>query len=446
MIDDFSILYSNLIETRYVREKFTTVYIGMEDSNDTCSLFFTSGICRVCDVIPSADFVIGVNGQNSVLSLVEAVFLSPRVFSALKTDRTIRFFEITDPQIDQDHFSDLIEIIHGRPVRLTASSRAALLRLARQLGNADLARMFFALRDDETVNQQCQSSVGFDLTLRRRKELFLLDADTLDHILSSDELRIESEDWLLELILELGDTYRALLSHVRCEFLSVDGLSKFLGHFHYWDMTAEIWSGLVRRLRGENPSGGNRARYLHRAFPSSIVSGFPAVLSVIEEKNVRLWYQGTRDGFTAANCHPQVAGRSNLLILVETTGGWIFGGYAHCKWPECGWERDPSLKSFLFTLKNPHNIPPRRFEMRKSDQDYVLALSGSPAYLVWMGWMGAIALAPACNENATSNNLGFADSNQTSTFENDSGHDGKTLFTGSERYTVKEVEIFEFFD
>jgi hypothetical protein len=67
--------------------------------------------------------------------------------------------------------------------------------------------------------------------------------------------------------------------------------------------------------------------------------------------------------------------------------------------------------------------------------------------LVWMGYGGAIAIMPECDRNANSHNGGFADSYQlSSTFENDSGHVGETLFTGSERYTVKEVEIFEFSD
>jgi hypothetical protein len=209
-------------------------------------------------------------------------------------------------------------------------------------------------------------------------------------------------------------------------------------------MTEDIWTSLVRRLRREKPAEipGRHVKLLDdRAFPSSIVSGFPSVLSVIEEKKVRLLYRGTRDGFNVANCHPRVKGHSNLLIVVESTGGWIFGGYAHCKWPENGWSGDPSQKSFLFTLKNPHNIPPRRFEMESTMQKYVLYFQTS--CLVWVGNAGAIGLMPNCNANSTSHNCGFR---PDQTFMNDSGHEGTTFFTGSERYTVKEVEIFEFFE
>jgi hypothetical protein len=417
-----------------------------------CPVYFPEGLSRVCDIVPPDAFVVSVNGEESTLSLVEAVFLSPRIFSALKADTTIRFLEITDDQIEAKHIDDLLDLLRGgRGVTVTKSSRLSLLRLSRHLGNRDLAQLLFGLRDEETIiGPLAQASIGFDLTVHPRDELFLLDVDTLEQLLRSERLRIESEDWLLDLILELGSEYRRLLNEVKYEFLCSEGLSKFLDSFGYCEMTDDIWTSLARRLRGETP-----IEFPHRhvgpasdqrGFRSSIVFEFPSVLSVIEEKNAQLLYRGTRDGFSRSNCHPRVTGHSNLLILVETTGGWIFGGYAHCKWPanHVEWAGDPSQKSFLFTLKNPHNIPARRFGMASTRQAYVLQMYTSGSPIVWMGSSGAIALMTGCSASAVSHNRGFAGTD--STFVNDSGHDGKTLFTGSETYTVKAVEIFEFFD
>jgi hypothetical protein len=416
-------------------------------SAQTSALYFPEGLSRICDVVPSDEFVICVNGEEWTLSLVEAVFLSPRVFSALKADPTIRFLEITDDQIDVKHIDHLLNVVRGRGLKVTKSSRLSLLRLSRQLWNRDLTQLFLGLRDDETINEPLgHLSIGFDLTVHSRDDLFLVDVETLEHLLRSDQLRIESEDWLLYLILDLGSEYRCLLDAVKYEFLSPEALARFLDNFGYSEITHDIWRSLVRRLRGEKPAEIPN-RYIKpldvRAFPSSIVSGFPSVLSVIEEKKVRLLYRGTRDGFTCSNCHPLVKGHSNLVVVVESTGGWIFGGYAHCKWPESDdtWSGDPSQKSFLFTLKNPHNSPPRRFAMESTRKDHVLACSS--AYLVWIGSVGAIGLMPDCNAYSTSHNRGFGPGR---TFVNDSGHEGNTFFTGSETYTVKEVEIFEFFE
>jgi hypothetical protein len=412
-------------------------------SPQTYALHFPDGLSRVSDVVPSDEFVICVNGEESTLSLVEAVFLSPRVFSALKSDPTIRFLEITDDEIEGKHVVDLLNFVRGGVLKLTKSSRLSLVRLSRELRNRDLTQLFLGVRDDETINERVGDlRIGFDLTVHSRDDLFVVDVDTLEDVFRSDRLRIESEDWLLYLILDLGCEYRGLLDVVKYEFLSPEGLSKFVDHFSYCEMTDDIWTSLVRRLRDEKPAE-IPGRHVGPQFPSSIVSEFPSVLSVIEEKNVRLLYRGTRDGFTVANCHPLVTGHSNLVVLVESTGGWIFGGYAHCKWPEShhGWSGDPSQKSFLFTLKNPHNIPPRRFAVESTRKENVLFFYNK--YLVWMGLDGAIALMLNCNANSTSNNRGFQPGG---TFVNDSGHEAKTLFTGSETYTVKEVEIFEFFE
>jgi hypothetical protein len=416
-------------------------------ASDSSVFYFTEGISRVCDVVPTEEFVIRVNGQDSLLSLVEAVFLSPRVFSAWKTDSTIRFFEINDPEIDGSHIGDLLEILDGRRVTVTASSRLSLLRLSSQLGNRDLTKLFFGLGSGETVIEAIHPSLGFDLTVERREDLMVLEVDTLDEFLRSEELVIESEDWLLDLILDLGDNYRSLLNAVKYEFVSEEGLSKFLSHFDYCDITDEIWKSLMRRLLGEKSKALSLSRYssTHGQFDSVIVRRIPGVLSVIEETNVRLLYRGSRDGFSAADHDPRVKGHSNLLTLVETTEGWTFGSYTHCKWPDSGWAMDPTAKSFLFTLTNPHKIPPRRFEMTSDQQKHTSYLWVGRQYMVWIGFQGAIALSSDCNQNSESHCRGFAASNTMLTFENDSGVDGKTLFTGSETFTVKELEIFEFF-
>jgi hypothetical protein len=52
-------------------------------------------------------------------------------------------------------------------------------------------------------------------------------------------------------------------------------------------------------------------------------------------------------------------------VILDTIGN-IFGGFAPVEWESRLWnakygKADDSLKSFVFTLKNPHNIPARKF-------------------------------------------------------------------------------------
>jgi hypothetical protein len=61
------------------------------------------------------------------------------------------------------------------------------------------------------------------------------------------------------------------------------------------------------------------------------------------------------------------------------TAGNVFGGFTPVEWESrthngrygnednC-WKADDSLRSFLFTLKNPHNIPARRFALKAKEK------------------------------------------------------------------------------
>jgi hypothetical protein len=53
------------------------------------------------------------------------------------------------------------------------------------------------------------------------------------------------------------------------------------------------------------------------------------------------------------------------------TNGIIFGGFTPVEWDseEIWGKADPSQKSFLFTLKNPHNFWARRFALKAEKKD-----------------------------------------------------------------------------
>jgi hypothetical protein len=66
--------------------------------------------------------------------------------------------------------------------------------------------------------------------------------------------------------------------------------------------------------------------------------------------------------------------------VILNTNGNICGGFTPVKWEPRKWngksgkednchKADPSLKSFLFTLTNPHNVPARRFALKGEEKD-----------------------------------------------------------------------------
>jgi hypothetical protein len=129
-------------------------------------------------------------------------------------------------------------------------------------------------------------------------------------------------------------------------------------------------------------------------------------------------------------------------VILDTKGN-IFGGFTPVEWESrvsngkqgeennC-WKADDSLKSFLFTLKNTHNIPPRRFVLKpEGKQQAINCNSGlGPSFY-------DLGVVDNCNRN-TNNEAELGHS-----YTNDTGLDGDIVFTESANFQVKEIEVFE---
>jgi hypothetical protein len=132
-------------------------------------------------------------------------------------------------------------------------------------------------------------------------------------------------------------------------------------------------------------------------------------------------------------------------VILDTKGN-IFSGFTPVEWESRVWNRniseannlskaDDSLKSFLFTLKNPHNIPARRFALKTEEKRRAIHCGYQYGPYFGGGW--DIAISDDCNERTTSN------SHLGSAYINDTGLEEKTFFAGSHNFQVKEIEVFE---
>jgi hypothetical protein len=105
---------------------------------------------------------------------------------------------------------------------------------------------------------------------------------------------------------------------------------------------------------------------------------------------------------------------------------------------ECGgYESNDSLESFLVTLKNPHNIPAKRLQLRADQKDRAIdcTSNGGPFFLygIWIYDQGN------ANTRSNTNCCCIVDTNDTGLNEN-------TFFADAMNFTVKEVEVFEIAD
>jgi hypothetical protein len=95
------------------------------------------------------------------------------------------------------------------------------------------------------------------------------------------------------------------------------------------------------------------------------VPDFPELFEAFMEKQLTLLWRGSRDGFGKDDFYSRCDGHSNTLSLILDAKGDIFGGFTPVEWDSTRYGKgDPSVKGFIFTLKNPHSVPPRRFALK----------------------------------------------------------------------------------
>jgi hypothetical protein len=166
------------------------------------------------------------------------------------------------------------------------------------------------------------------------------------------------------------------------------------------------------------------------------VNELPPILLAFQNKRITLLYRGSRDGFQDSSFHSRCDGKPHTITIIETTKGFIFGGYTPIAWESStmAYKADDSLTSFIFTLKNARNTSPRLFELKsncKQSAIYCYSHYGPTfggGHDICVSWAGPSA--------PTYTNFG-------NSYNNDTGSDGKTFLAGEYNFTMKEIEVFE---
>jgi hypothetical protein len=177
-------------------------------------------------------------------------------------------------------------------------------------------------------------------------------------------------------------------------------------------------------------------------FPNSeIISNFPRIFAEFQDKTLSLLWRGSRDGFDAEEFHDRCDGHANTLTVILDTNGNIFGGFTPVEWESHTdsdngeWKADDSLKSFLFTLKNPHNIPARRFALHAAIKHQ--AIGCHSGYGPVFGGGRDIAVWDKCNTNTFSYTVVVIG------YTNNTLLNNNIVFTGSQAFQCLEIEVFE---
>jgi hypothetical protein len=372
------------------------------------------------------DFTFVLNGFRIETSTAEAIGLSPGVAEQLSVDACAGVFSVFHDRLDFDSISGLI-----------SDSNASIAMSADRSVSRSLGLLF-----GDLLNSALEASFLRPPFLSDLNSLSLLSIDAFESLLSEVFLPIESEDCLFRAIVGLDRSYFPLLRHVRWDLLSADALSTFASDLELesaaglppcesvWRAAADSLSHLLAPPAAPvQPSTG---------FDLTILSEFPEIFAGFLEKRFNLLWRGSRDGFSARDFHTHCDGHANTLTLIEDTRGNSFGGFTPVKWesPD-SWMywADQSLTSFLFTLKNPWNLPARKFALKSEKKDEPIACNAGcgPHFR-------DLSIRDRCNALPVNwTTLGFY-------FINDTGLAGNAVFTGAQYFQVKEIEVFEITD
>jgi hypothetical protein len=240
---------------------------------------------------------------------------------------------------------------------------------------------------------------------------------------------IDSADALLRILLAFR--HPPILRHVQWEFVSPTAIATLFEDPASYSLTESPWRAVAGLLTRSPPSTAPQ-------FNSLIVDEFPQIFEEFRAKSFELLWRGSRDGFGAAEFHCRCDGQANILTLILDTSGNTFSGFTPVEWDSSsGYKGNDSVRSFLFTLTNPHGVLARKFVLRgEKKQNAICCNSGfGPIF----GFID-ICVANDCNANTRSfTRIGTNWGNRT--YANNTTI--AEFLTGAFNFTVKEIEAFK---
>jgi hypothetical protein len=251
---------------------------------------------------------------------------------------------------------------------------------------------------------------------------------------------VGNEDSVFEVVHRRASSdlsYFGLLEYVRFEFVSAECMKRAIEFISdsFEGFTFGMWLSLRTRLTLSVTPPLREHRFVWPpAIDSTIISSIPDIFSVFRDKIFCLLYRGSRDGFEPSAFHGRCNGHSNTVTLILSTNDCIFGGFTPIAWSSRNsYASDPSLNSFLFTIKNLHNLPPQIFKQQRADKAIYDHETCGPAF-------GSHRDLVICDQKTSSDGT-F--SHLGSGYTNDTGIGGSQVLTGARKFSLKEIAVFE---
>jgi hypothetical protein len=210
-------------------------------------------------------FVVG--GREFACSKFQALFVSDAVERVMRSDNTVNRFEV---DVNEESFGDICALMGGKSIVLSTKNCLSLQRIAQKIENEELMKKCFEfgvgkeeisvencvekLKIKEDFGSSIEEEIGFVASHfheLNKEELKELRQETIESIVSHEELCLRDEESLVEFISSLGEESRSLYRYVECCFLSLSGIETFLEKIDETGIDQRLWSSICRRLRCE---------------------------------------------------------------------------------------------------------------------------------------------------------------------------------------------------
>ncbi|CAF1446238.1 unnamed protein product, partial [Didymodactylos carnosus] len=130
----------------------------------------------------------------------------------------------------------------------------------------------------------------------------------------------------------------------------------------------------------------------------------------------------------AEDFHRLCDGKGATMTIIQSNDdpGYLFGGYTTVSWSStCSWQPDP--QAFLFTLTNPHNIPPTKYHVKEKSMQFAVYHDAT---------VGPSFGGDICVKNNSNAFVRFPVTYLDTT------HHGDKTFTGNKHLTMSDIEIY----
>lgn len=145
-----------------------------------------------------------------------------------------------------------------------------------------------------------------------------------------------------------------------------------------------------------------------------------------------LIYKATKDGFSIDDFHRCCDAKGPTMTVIESLDHFLFGGYTSVSWNFHQGAKTGAIdrSAFLFTLTNPHGIPPTRYKVKSSGENAIVPNAMGPTFGQY-----DICIYPNSNLNSQS----FI---EFPSYYVDVTAKGYLTFTGSTNFTTRDIEIY----